>query len=387
MNPPPTPAPRGQLKLLTLWALVVTLAVLAVPQSWALMNFQPAAIDFLPLWTAGKMAWTAPGKVYDFTAVTNAQYWLLPHLRWPRPFAYPPTALIFLAPFGALPFWPAVGLWLALSLGLFLYAGMRLVREHRLLALALMIVSPAVILAVLVGQTVLLAAGLAILAVVELEKRPRLAGVLLAIAAAIKPQVVLLAPVALLAAGASEALVSAALAFAALAAMSVVLFGAARWSEWLGTFAPFQGVIEEIPRMMWGVITPFGLAWELGLSGIAATALRIVFGLTGLAIVWRVFSRSREPALRLAALLGAGLLAAPYAMHYDATLLVPAAAAIATQQLAAPGWIWRLLALVAVSEVTTPHIGAISVIAFVALTCGALLLPARPTAAPAPATI
>lgn len=61
------------------------------PRTWVLLQIQPLGIDFLPLWTAGRMAWTAPGKVYDFAAVTQAQSWLLPHLRWLRPYAYPPA--------------------------------------------------------------------------------------------------------------------------------------------------------------------------------------------------------------------------------------------------------------------------------------------------------
>lgn len=351
-----------------LWAIAVALAGLAAAETWTLVNFQPLGVDFLPLWTAGRMAWTNLGHVYDFAAVTRAQGWLLPNFHWMRPYAYPPTALLALAPFGALPFWPALALWTALSFGVFLAAGQRLVRDQRILALALMILSPAVVLAALAGQTVVLAAGLAALAVAELERRPWLAGVLLALAAALKPQAALLAPVALIACGGFETLAAAALAGAALVAASVVCFGFARWPEWLASLAPFQAVVESIPRLMPGVITPYGAAHELGLTGAAALCWRAAFGLIGLGLVWRVFAKDRDPATRLAALGAGSLLVAPYAMHYDGTLLVIPAVVLALR-LDGPGWVRRLLALCVVCEVTVPDLGLAAVTAFAALAC------------------
>ena len=373
------------LKLRILWALALALAGLAAGETWALVGFQPLGVDFLPLWTAGRLAWTDAGHVYDFAAVTRAQAWLLPNFHWMRPYAYPPTALLALAPFGAMPFWPALTLWTALSFGVFLAAGLRLVRGRTGLAAALMILSPAVVLGALAGQTVVLAAGLAAFSIAELPRRPRLAGVLIALAAALKPQAALLAPVALVACGAFETLAVAAITGAALAALSVVCFGFARWPEWLASLAPFQAVVEGIPHLMPGVITPYGAAHELGLTGAAALAWRAMFGLAGVALVWRIFARDRDPAMRLAALGAGSLLAAPYAMHYDGTLLVIPAAILALR-LDAPGWMRRLVALCAVCEVTMPEAGLAAVAAFALLACWeALPWRAAGRAAPAPA--
>ena len=55
-------------------------------------------------------------------------------------------------------------------------------------------------------------------------------------------------------------------------------------------------------------------------------------------MVWIVFRRTEDPARRLAALFGGGLFITPYAMHYDAALLAPAAALMLTHRAAA----WRL---------------------------------------------
>src|SRR5260370_32563872 len=110
-------------RVVILWTLLAGLALLAAWQAWVLANFQPFGLDFLPLWTAGRLAWTEPGRIYDFGFVTHAQGWLLPGMKWSRPYAYPPSALLLLAPFGRLPFWAALGAWWALGLGLLLYAG------------------------------------------------------------------------------------------------------------------------------------------------------------------------------------------------------------------------------------------------------------------------
>ena len=358
---------QGRWRRWALWAIVLAMGLAGIPQTWALLHFQPAGVDFLPLWTAGRMAWTAPQGIYDFAAVTHAQDWLLGHLRWPRPYAYPPSALLILAPFGALPFWVALGLWSALGLGVFLVAGARMAPSGRGLTLALMTLAPPVVLALAVGQMTLLAAGLAAMAVVELKVRPKLAGVLFAVAAVLKPQAVLLAPVALVACGAYEALASAALVGAALVALSAIVFGPARWIEWLASLGPFQAVVEEIPRLMMGVITPYAAGRELGLSGAALTVWRAAFALFALAAVWWAFRRQESSARRLGALMGGGLLITPYAMHYDGSLLIPAAAVMAVSAVGEAGWLLRLVALGAACEVTTPYLGALLVTAFVLL--------------------
>jgi hypothetical protein len=122
----------------------------------------------------------------------------------------------------------------------------------------------------------------------------------------------------------------------------------------------------------------------LGLTGWAMILWRLAFAAGAVAVVWRVFRRPGEPGLRLAALLGGGILLTPYAMHYDGSLLVPAAVAMAVGGLDERGWLLRLLALGAVCEVAAPNLGALMVTAFIALS----LIAAAPErlAAPAVAT-
>jgi hypothetical protein len=365
-----------------LWGLAILLAVLGLAQAWALLRFQPAGLDFLPLWTAGRMAWS--GHVYDFAAITHAQAWLLPNFPWPRPYAYPPTTLLLLAPLGALPFWPALGLWMALGFGVFLYAGTRLAPGRRALVVALLLLSPSVVLAAVVDQAVVLVGGLTVLAMVDLDGRPRRAGVWLALAAVIKPQAVLLAPLALVAGGAFEALVSTAVVVAALVGLSVAVFGFPLWTQWLASLPGFQKAIESVPNLMAGVITPLGAANLLGLAGPAAIAWRAAFALLGAGLAWTTFARRADPATRLAALAAGSLLIAPYAMAYDGAMLVPAAVAIALGRLETRGWAIGFLGLAAVCEVTTPDLGLVAVAAFALISSGVALRLGAPRPLPAP---
>jgi hypothetical protein len=353
----------------TPWLMLAAFAFMAAVETVKLAAYQPLGADFLPLWTAARMAWTAPHQVYDFRVITEAQSWLLPGLAWPRPFAYPPSALPLLAPFGLMGFWAALAVWLAGSLTLFLVAGRKLVGERPARALAMMALAPPVVLALLVGQTGLMIGGLAILAVAWLQPRPRLAGAALALAAAIKPQLLVLAPVALLACGAGEALVAMACAGVALIGLSLICFGPGLWRDWLAALPSFEAEIRAVPKMAAGVITPNGLAQDLGLGPALTTAIRAAADLGGLALVWFGFRRNGDVALRAAALLCGGLLIAPYAMHYDACLLAPVAVARLNQDaLNDRTWLVRLFALLAVSAATAPHLGAAAILAFAGLT-------------------
>jgi hypothetical protein len=223
-----------------------------------------------------------------------------------------------------------------------------------------------------------------VLAIVDLDGRPRRAGAWLALAAVIKPQAVLLAPLALVAGGAFEALASATIVGAALVALSAAVFGVAPWSRWLAGLPGFERVIEGVPNLMAGVITPLGAAHLLGLGGPATLVWRAAFALAGAALAWSAFARRADAPTRLAALAAGSLLIAPYAMHYDGTMLVPAAVAIAVTRIETRGWAVGFLGLIAVCEVTTPNLGLVAVAAFALLSSGISLRSPAPRPVPAP---
>jgi alpha-1,2-mannosyltransferase len=356
--------PGGRL----LGGIAAVLAALAAIQLGELMRLEPPGMDLLPLWTAGRMVWTQPGKVYDFAAVTAAQAWLLPpHFAWLRPYADPPTTLLLAAPLGRLPYWIASGIWLALSLGVYLLAAARLAGRSMVLAALIAVTLPAVAIAVIAGQTVVLASGLIVLAVLELPRRPRLAGVLIAIAAIAKPQAAIMAPVGLLACGAFEALISAGLVAAVAAAASAILFGPGRWSAWFASFGGYQHMMENLGGLGSVIVTPFWAARELGLPGPACVSAATAFALAGAWLTWRCFRKAADPARRVGALAVGGLFAAPYALYFDATLVAPAATALAVVGFSQGRTVGPALALAAAFLVATPYLGLLSLLAFAAL--------------------
>jgi hypothetical protein len=121
------------------------------------------------------------------------------------------------------------------------------------------------------------------------------------------------------------------------------------------------------PGLERGVITPTGLGLSLHLDPGSLIVWRLGFGVAALAIAWNVFRQTEDPARRLVALLGGGLLISPYAMHYDAALLAPAAALMLTHRAAPRAWVLALGAGALLCCAAIPHWGAAAVTAFVIL--------------------
>jgi hypothetical protein len=325
-----------------------------------LMAVQPLGIDFLPMWTGARMAWSTPQLLYDFEAVTAAQDWLMTGWSRLRPFVYPPSALPALAPFAAMPFHWAYVVWTLLGAVLLAGATAQAVERQRILAVALILASPPAATAIIVGQTTLLVAGLLVLGVTELAGRPRLAGALFGIAAAIKPQAAVLVPVALVAARAWGALGSAILAGAAMGLVSLVMFGWEPWMAWLHSLPRFAEAISLSPTLMRGGVTLTMMGVNLGLDPDLLGWIRLAALLAAVAATWLAFARSGDAAYRLAALSVGALSIMPYAMHYEATLMAPAAVLLA---LSPHRWLFGAAALASLALAMRHQVGGASVVA------------------------
>ena len=292
------------------------------PRSFVERNL-PA--DFSVFWAAAQLALQAPALIYNDVAVTLKQADAIGGVVGIRPWAYPPTALLPLLPFGALPYAAALILFVTASLGLFLLATRPLFERRKLLALGLIILSQPVIFAALNGQMVFVVGALVISALIWLPTAPVRAGILLGIAAAIKPQLLVFAPLALLACREYRALGASLCAGGGMVLISLLL-GPERWIEWLAALARFRDTVESLD-ILYRNVTPTGMLWFLGATGPAQWIANLAFSLVGGWIVWRVFRQSIDVPTRLLAMVGGALFAAPYAMNYDLVLLVPAAVA------------------------------------------------------------
>ncbi len=358
---------RDWMRLGVLAAAVMILSWLAWTHTQAILHLQPLGIDFLPMWAAARESFTRPDRVYNFFAITRVQIPLLAHFHGLRPFVYPPTALLAFAPFAMAPFAVANALWTAAGFALLVITMAGQVKSQRVLILLAMVLSPASVLVVITGQVTFVIAALTVVGLLSLKTRPWLAGVLFGVAGAIKPQVMVLLPVAMIATGQWRVLAAAA-ATASLAALaSLAMFGPQAWLDWFAAMPRFEHFIMTTPGLERGVITPTGLGLSLHLDPAALLFWRLGFGAAGIALAWLVFRRTEDPARRLVALLGGGLLISPYAMHYDAALLAPAAALMLTHRAAPRAWILALGAGALLCCAAIPHWGAAAVTAFVIL--------------------
>ncbi len=81
-----------------MWGAAAALAGIAARLAAFKLGAQTLFVDFLALWTGGRMANARPSRLYDFAATDRAQAWLLGAAAHDRLFPYPPSSLlVFLA--------------------------------------------------------------------------------------------------------------------------------------------------------------------------------------------------------------------------------------------------------------------------------------------------
>lgn len=287
---------------------------------------RPIGADFMAIWTAGGMAARGDGiDAYDpqknYAALQAAMASQTPpHL----PFLHPPQVLLAAAPFSALPYVPAWIAFAALSAAAFLAAAKRLVPRGSAMLAA--IAAPAFFLNVANGQAGLLIAAAFAFAALTLERRPLVAGMVFGLIA-IKPQYGLLIPLALAAGGQWRAFAGAAASVIAQGAVATLAFGPEVWAAFAAKLSYANRIILvegglEWPKFisLYGGLRGLGAPHEAALAGQLAFAASIA---ACIALLWRSAADQR---LKLAALIVGALLASPYALDYDAALLLPAIA-------------------------------------------------------------
>jgi hypothetical protein len=261
--------------------------------------------DFTVYWATAHVP-----NPYDTEALTAAQSFAVDPKFGPRPFAYPPPALLLVLPFSLLPFWPAYWLWLAISAVAFWTAARQVVpRSAALLALA----APHTVLVFILGQSTLIVGALVIWGLALVREKPMAGGVLLGLATAIKPQMAFMAPLAFLSGRHWTALGGYCLGLGTAVVISLP-FGL--WDDWLSVFNSFD------PIEAYGA-TPAMAAKTLRLP---VLPVQIVGAVAGIWVIWTGFKREDIDA-RLLAFVTASLLVSPYGIRYDLAVLSPVFAA------------------------------------------------------------
>jgi hypothetical protein len=270
--------------------------------------------DGLDFWGAGFLALHGHlATLFDvqaYQAFFAGLYGKLPYHLW----SYPPTYLLVVLPFGALPPWPAVLSFDLLSL--LLLAGLLRAAGKSGWFIAAVLASPASFESVLEHQNAALLTALIGGGLLVLPRRPRLGGVLIGLAT-IKPQLGLALPL-FLVRRAPVAFGAAAVSALTFALLSWLILGSQAWSGfWHFTRPAMSSVLltGQPPAFAGGLISVFATFRFLGVHA----ALLVQGAVSAIAILLSWRTRSPIAVLLLTTL------ACPYLHDYDllgATLAV-----------------------------------------------------------------
>ena len=302
--------------------------------------------DFLNFWMYGHAASSAnPGTWYD-PHTYNAMLAALLGDNYPgQNLSYPPTLMLLMAPFARFGYLPALAVWTAVGLAIFVPVIWHYLGDRRAVIAALC--SPAAVFGVISGQISFLTTALMIGVFMWMDRRPIAAGVLIG-ALTLKPHLGVLFPIVLAISRRWIVFASAAITALALAAISMLLFGVKPWIDYIGIGLAVQNVVLSDPN---GIATPFYPTLFMNVRGIGlpyGTAMAAQAGLALIAITaaaWAFRNRSNDPRILAALFFACSLSALPYMLAYDTlALCVAALALLASGTLDARGrWLARLI--------------------------------------------
>ena len=273
----------------------------------------PAGNDFLAFYSAGLLAWRgAAADVYDLArlfATQDAVSGTATHL----PFPYPPHFLLYAAPLAAMPYLPALYVWIAATSAPFVL----LARKMSGLAAPAIALAPPLIQNAIDGQNGALTASLFAAGLLLLKGgRPILAGIGLTLLT-YKPQVFVLVPICLLVAREYRALAAVVATGIVLLLASMAAFGAEIWRPFLDILPRQMAFILDGRLPVARCPTMFVLVWRAtGGAGYAEVAQGIST-LGAWALVFWVWRRSEAIFPRALAFCVALPLSTPYMLDYD----------------------------------------------------------------------
>jgi len=291
----------------------------------------PLGGDFLVFWSVAQLALQGnPLGAYDIAVLHKLEVATVPLVGSTPgvlPWFYPPTCMPFVMPFGLLPYWLAVLVFFAVSVGSFLWVVSRIVpwRQAWLPCAAF----PGIAVVLATGQNALLLAACAGLALTLLRSRPVAAGMLLALLT-VKPQLAAMVPVALVCARAWKPLIAMAATSLAMAVIALVAFGPDSFTAFLHNATLARSAVESGAAYLERMPTLFAMVKMLHGGVILAYALHLTGAMAACAVVAYAWSRPCSFALQAAVLLTAGMLVSPYLYDYDLAFLGLAVAWLAT---------------------------------------------------------
>jgi len=278
--------------------------------------------DFLNIWHNGLSAFfDDPGRYYNSDIYNQALDELVPgHNYKDQQFSHPPHFMLLVAPLGLMPFNVSWIVFTLFSIGLFWkFALEPLSKAER----NILIWSPALMLALLVGQTSLILVAIFAGIMKTMDKRPLIAGILIALLT-VKPQLGFLFPIFLLATGRYKAFFYASLCTAIFFALSVAIMGYDVWHTYLTSAAGDQAavMINSHPIVLGLMPT---LYVNLGFAGVPPNVALSLHGLAAiLAIIVMIITvrKTTNPKIAYAIFIATSFVVTPYLMVYDTLIVI-----------------------------------------------------------------
>ena len=284
----------------------------------------PIGRDFINNWVGPRLAFNGEAAtLFDISAYAEAIGRVfgtpLPFHSW----SYPPFTLLYLWPFGQLPYFWALAAWTLIPFAAFAAVSLTQVpAAERWRALVLLTLAPACLINVVGGQNGFVTGALLVGGMLSLERRPWLAGILFGLLT-FKPHLGLVLPFVLIALGAWRTIASACLTTLALVLASLAILGIEPWHAYLTVTRAYQLLLIEkfagfLPFMLTSVyagVRTFGFSSEAAWVVQGAVALPVL-----LSTVWAV-RRTQDTRQRTVLVACAVPLLTPYAFNYDLTAL------------------------------------------------------------------
>lgn len=297
------------------WLAIISMLAVA---TGLLVNWRyPYLMDFLSYWAAAVMTVGGnPAGAYD-VSLHNAVQQTAFRFDTRLPFAYPPPYLFLIAPLGYMSYPVAAALWVAVSLLAFTGTAGIALRGKLAVALAF----PPVAICGISGQNGLLTAAIFIFGLSQFSRSAFRAGLILG-CLVIKPQLGLLLPIAFIAAREWRAFAGASLSVITLCLASLLVWGAAPWVGFFNQSTLFASIATD-GLVGWHKMASLYAAMRLiGAGSALAAAVHIAGVIMAAGLVWHVWRKQQELAIRAATLTAASLLISPYLYVYDQTVLI-----------------------------------------------------------------
>ena len=251
---------------------------------------------------------------------------------------YPPFFLAVAGALAALPYLPALLVWQAATLALYLLALRFLLQSgaapetvHNPAWLLCALAFPAVFVNLTHGQNGFLTAALFAGALALLDKRPIVSGILFGLVA-YKPQFGVMIPFVLAASSRWKTFAAAAATVAALVLFATLAFGTDIWAAFLAsTHFSRTIVLEQGGAGFEKIQSVFAFVRMLGGTIDTAYAAQIIAGISVAAALTLLWRSQASMACKGAGLCLGALLATPYCLDYDMVLVAPAIALMAVE--------------------------------------------------------